>query len=158
MRAINPAAHANCVVMSQAAAIFESIPNSSDGSNDDLIPASCGMSPNSVAASIPTLPSLPLIRRTIFLSSNLCLYSSVTSLIQVSPRINFSKLPLSNTLSPPGKPKETPVITYGSSSRSSNLVALVLLPNSGAAVIHLVMSPGVFATVMSQSGSVLHCA
>ena len=144
--------------MSQAAAIFASIPNSSSGLNADLNPASWGMSPNSLAASIPTLPSLPLISRTIFLSSKRCLYSSLTSLIQVSPRTSFSKLPSSNTLSPPGRPREIPVITNGSSSLSSTFVALDLVPIAGAEVIHRVMSPGVFATVISQSGSVLHLA
>ena len=158
LSAINPDAQANWVVISHAAAIFASIPNSSSGSNEDMTPANCGMSPNSFAASIPTLPSLPLIKRTRFLSSSLCLYSSLTSEMQVSPRTNFSKLPSSNTLSPPGKPSEIPVTTYGSTALSSNFVTRALLCDVGAEVIHLVMSPGVFATVMSQSGSVLHRA
>ena len=93
-----------------------------------------------------------------FLSRRRCLYSSVTSVIQVSPLTNFSKLPSSNTLSPPGRPIEIPVITNGSSSLSSCFIDLDLEPIAGAEVIHLVISPGVFATVMSQSGSVLHLA
>ena len=116
------------------------------------------MSPNSFAASIPTLPSLPLMRRTIFLSSKRCLYSSLTSVIHVSPLTSFSKLPSSKTLSPPGSPREIPVITYGSSFLSSIFTALDLVPVTGAEVIQRVMSAGVFATVMSQSGSVLQRA
>ena len=78
--------------------------------------------------------------------------------MQVSPLTNFSKFPSSNTRSPPGRPSEIPVITNGSSSLSSKIVDLVLLPAIGAEVIHRVISPGVFATVISQSGSVLHRA
>ena len=78
--------------------------------------------------------------------------------MQVSPRTNFSKFPSSNTLSPPGRPREIPVITNGSSSLSSTFMALDLVPTAGAEVIHRVTSPGVFATVISQSGSVLHLA
>ena len=98
------------------------------------------------------------MRRTIFLSSKRCLYSSLTSAIHVSPLTSFSKLPSSKTLSPPGSPREIPVITYGSSFRSSIFTALDLVPVPGAEVIQRVMSAGVFATVMSQSGSVLQRA
>ncbi len=115
--ASNPAATANCVEMSHANTTFGSIPNSSEISKADFNPANCGISVNSVAFSILTEPSLPLIRRTKFLSSNLCLYSSETSLIQVSPRTRRSKVSSSNTFSPPGRPSDIPVMTYGSALR-----------------------------------------
>ena len=115
--ASNPAATANCVEISHAKTTFGSIPNSSEMSKADLRPANCGISLNSVAFSIFTEPSLPLIRRTKFLSSSLCLYSSETSLIQVSPRTRRSNVSSSNTFFPPGRPRETPVITYGSALR-----------------------------------------
>ena len=103
--------------MSQAIATFGSMPNSSAISKDDFIPASCGMSSNCVACSIFTEPSLPLIKRTMFLSRRRCLYSLLTSLIQVSPRTRRSKVSSENTFSPPGRPSEIPVITTGSSFR-----------------------------------------
>ena len=52
-----------------------------------------------------------------FLSRRRCLYSSLTSLIQVSPRTRRSKVSSENTFSPPGRPREIPVITTGSSFR-----------------------------------------
>ncbi len=103
--------------MSHANTTFGSIPNSSEISKADFNPANCGISLNSVAFSMLTEPSLPLIRRTKFLSSNLCLYSSETSLIQVSPRTRRSKVSSSKTFSPPGRPSDTPVMTYGSARR-----------------------------------------
>ncbi len=116
-KASNPAATANCVLMSHATMAFGSIPNSSARSKAPLSPASCGTSPNTVAWSMFTEPSRPLMRRTMFLSSKRCLYSSETSLMQVSPRTNFSKVSSENTRSIPGRPREIPVTTYGSTSR-----------------------------------------
>ena len=112
--ASKPEATASWVVISQAMTTFASIPNSSAKSNAPFTPANCGISLNSVALSIFTEPSLPLIRRTMFLSSKRCLYSSVTSEMQVSPLTNLSKTSSENTFSPPGKPREIPLITIGS--------------------------------------------
>ena len=97
--------------MSHATMAFGSIPNSSARSKAPFKPASWGMSPKTVAWSMFTEPSLPLMRRTIFLSSRRCLYSSDTSLMQVSPRTNFSKASSEKTRSMPGKPSEIPVTT-----------------------------------------------
>ena len=174
-RASNPAATANCVEISHANTTFGSIPNSSEMSKADLRPANCGISLNSVAFSILTEPSLPLISRTKFLSSNLCLYSSETSLIQVSPRTSRSKVSSSNTFSPPGRPRETPVMTYGSALRFAmvsfsalttvapccerfaldNLVKLVLADHcEGTDTIQCAISSAVCALLTSTSKSV----
>ena len=112
--------------MSQAITAFGSIPNSAAKSNAPLIPASCGISLNWVAFSMFTEPSLPLIRRTMFLSNSRCLYSSLTSVMQVSPLTKRSNVSSENTFSPPGKPNEIPLMTIGSDSLESLLFAKLL--------------------------------
>ncbi|CAI8284844.1 MAG: Uncharacterised protein [Candidatus Poseidoniaceae archaeon] len=116
-RARSPDAIASWVVMSHAMTIFGSMPNSLAKSNAPLTPASCGISSKLVACSMLTEPSRPLIRRLMFLSRRRCLYSSVTSWRQVSPRTSRSNTSSSKTLSPPGSPRLIPDTTYGSARR-----------------------------------------
>ena len=171
-RASKPAATANCVLMSHARMAFGSIPNSSARSKAPLRPANCGMSPNTLAWSMFTEPSRPLMRRTMFLSRRRCLYSSETSLMQVSPRTSFSKASSENTRSIPGKPSEIPVTTYGSTSRrevawraptvcigavlndeGAETVAMGVHEEGGARTQRL-RSPAVTAADPSNSGSI----
>ena len=105
-----------------------------------------------------------------FLSSKRCLYSSLTSEMQVSPRTKRSKVSSSNTRSPPGRPRETPVTTYGSALRRSTCVdtetvcgvvcsagacdiEVLGLQEDGRAVIHFATSAAVVIAVVSVEAS-----